>query len=64
MTVSARSQSRRKKILLNKEPLGKQTERFGRGNYVRTVMRIYVQTRRVVITLSRGDETLVVVIPI
>jgi hypothetical protein len=34
------------------------------SEYVRTVMRITVQTRRVVIIISRGDETLVVIIPI
>jgi hypothetical protein len=34
-----------------------------RRQYVRTVMRISVQTSRVVITITNGDETLVVIIP-
>jgi hypothetical protein len=40
-----------------------QTKRLGRECYVRTV-NISIQTTKVVITICRGDETVVVVIPI
>lgn len=36
---------------------------FGRRKHVRAVIRVSVQTARVVITISSGDETLVVIIP-
>lgn len=46
-----------------KEPLSRQTSGSERGFYVRTV-RITVQITQVVITLTRGDETVVIEIPI
>ena len=51
-----------KSILQNEEP-PVQTGWLGREHYVRTV-NISVQTRQIVITISRGDDTVVVVIPI
>jgi DNA integrity scanning protein DisA with diadenylate cyclase activity len=51
-------------FLLNEETPSSRLGVSEGSNYVRTVMRIAVQTRRIVITISRGDDTFVVIIPI
>lgn len=50
-------------ITLNREPPESRSGGSEGSNYVRTV-NVSVQTRRVVITICRGEETLVVIIPI
>jgi hypothetical protein len=46
-----------------REPSGSRPNGSEGSSYVRTVT-ISVQTKRVVITICRGDKTLVVIIPI
>lgn len=51
-------------VLLIEEPPVSRSGGSEGSNYVRTVTYVSVRTRVVVIIICRGDETLVVVIPI
>ena len=52
------------KVLLNKRAIWKQTRRLGKAQYVSRTVTISVQITKVVITICRGDETVVIEIPI